>query len=160
MPGRQAHGRPLTSGPSAKAFRKSKSKARAKALDAFGIASEQFPAVQKRTPRVRDLDVEEVGQKHQRGEDEEEDDEDEDEPQRKKIKPAGRDAVADRSDVEYGSDSEGNEWHFGYVDGDNDSEIDSDEAFGESDDEKLQGFSFGGNSTSKAHRVRPFRRLC
>nr|XP_036586973.1 uncharacterized protein CTRU02_02744 [Colletotrichum truncatum]KAF6797703.1 hypothetical protein CTRU02_02744 [Colletotrichum truncatum] len=153
MPGRQSHGRPLLSSkPQAKNFRKSKAKAQAKALDAFTIASEQFPTKEKRTPRFREIEAPaDTGKKkHSRDEDDEDEDEDEDgeeQPRRKKVKPSSGGGDGDDSD-EYGSDSEGNEWHYG-VNEDEDSELDSDEAFGESDDEDFQGYSFGGSKSAK-----------
>ncbi|KAI9778550.1 MAG: hypothetical protein M1835_004900 [Candelina submexicana] len=55
------------------------------------------------------------------------------------------------SDVEEGSDSEGNEWRIGHVDSNDDSDLDSDEAFGESDEERFEGFTFRG-STSGAKK--------
>ncbi|KAK2061479.1 Utp14-domain-containing protein [Colletotrichum caudatum] len=150
MPGRQSHGRALlASKPAAKNLRKSKAKAQAKALDAFTIASEQYPTREKRTPRFREIEAApDAGKKHSRGnEDEDEDegdDDDEEQPRRKKVKPS---AGGNDSD-EYGSDSEGNEWHYG-VNEDEDSELDSDEAFGESDEEEFQSHSFGGSKTAK-----------
>ncbi|KAF4841872.1 hypotheticall protein [Colletotrichum siamense] len=151
MAGRQSHGRPLLSSKQQpKNFRKSKSKAQAKALDAFTIASEQFPTKQKKTPRFREIDVQpDTGKKHRRAEededDEDEDDEDEEQPRRKKAKASGG---GEGDDSEYGSDSEGNEWHYG-VNEDEDSELDSDEAFGDSDEEDFQGYSFRGSKTAK-----------
>ncbi|KAF4831493.1 hypotheticall protein [Colletotrichum tropicale] len=151
MAGRQSHGRPLLSSKQQpKNFRKSKSKAQAKALDAFTIASEQFPTKQKKTPRFREIDAQpDTGKKHRRAEeeddDEDEDDEDEEQPRRKKAKASGG---GEGDDSEYGSDSEGNEWHYG-VNEDEDSELDSDEAFGDSDEEDFQGYSFRGSKTAK-----------
>ncbi|KAK2049888.1 Utp14-domain-containing protein [Colletotrichum somersetense] len=149
MPGRQSHGRSLlASKPAAKNLRKSKAKAQAKALDAFTIASEQYPTREKRTPRFREIEAApDTGKKHSRAnedEDEDEGDDDEEQPRRKKVKPS---AGGNDSD-EYGSDSEGNEWHYG-VNEDEDSELDSDEAFGESDEEDFQSHSFGGSKTAK-----------
>ncbi|KAF5525133.1 Uncharacterized protein CGCA056_v003567 [Colletotrichum aenigma] len=152
MAGRQSHGRPLLSSKQQpKNFRKSKSKAQAKALDAFTIASEQFPTKQKKTPRFREIDAQpDTGKKHRRAEeddeDEDEDDDDEEQPRRKKAKASGGGGEGD--DSEYGSDSEGNEWHYG-VNEDEDSELDSDEAFGDSDEEDFQGYSFRGSKTAK-----------
>ncbi|KAF5509944.1 Uncharacterized protein CGCS363_v002399 [Colletotrichum siamense] len=152
MAGRQSHGRPLLSSKQQpKNFRKSKSKAQAKALDAFTIASEQFPTKQKKTPRFREIDAQpDTGKKHRRteedDEDEDEDDDDEEQPRRKKAKASGGGGEGD--DSEYGSDSEGNEWHYG-VNEDEDSELDSDEAFGDSDEEDFQGYSFRGSKTAK-----------
>lgn len=148
MPGRQAHGRPLTSKSATKPSRKSKSKSRAHALDAFSIAAKQVPSTEKPTPRSRHLEDSEAGPKHKRH-DPEDDGEEEDEPQRKRPRPSrGSLPVAD-DDVEFGSDSEGNEWQLGGLgDDDDDSEIDSDEAFGESDEERFEGFTFRGGKSS------------
>ncbi|KAL6874945.1 Utp14 domain-containing protein [Trichoderma novae-zelandiae] len=149
MPGRQAHGRPLLAQPKAKAGpKKSKSRAQANALNAFNIAQERFPTKEKRTPRARELDVE-MEKKHARDE-EDEDEEDEDEgPRRKKAKAPQRSAAAD-GDVEFGSDSEGNEWQLGGLAADDDdSEIESEDAFGDSDDEVFQGYSFRGSKSGK-----------
>lgn len=146
MGGRQAHGRPLTAAPKAKANNHKKSKARSQknALDAFGIAQEKFPTKQKRTPRVRELEHTEVERKHARDDDDEDEDEDEEEePRRKKVKRPNQSA---NDDAEFGSDSEGNEWQLGGLrDDDEDSEIESDDAFGESDNEQFQGYSFRGS---------------
>ncbi|EFQ30301.1 uncharacterized protein GLRG_05445 [Colletotrichum graminicola M1.001] len=152
MPGRQSHGRSLlASKPAPKNFRKSKAKAQAKALDAFTIASEQYPTREKRTPRFREIEAApDTGKKHSRAnedEDEDEDDDGEEQPRRKKVKPSAGGAGGNDSD-EYGSDSEGNEWHYG-VNEDEDSELDSDEAFGESDEEDFQSHSFRGSKTAK-----------
>ncbi|KAJ0119469.1 hypothetical protein J7T55_013671 [Diaporthe amygdali] len=165
MPGRQSHGRSLLGNSQAKASKrpnqKSKAKARAHALDAFAIAGKQVQP-DRMTRRGRDLELDPEkharGSKHRRDEDDEdddeEDDEDEDEGPRKK-RP--RQAVADGDDedesdgeeIDGGSDSEGNEWHVGVKSDDDDSEIESDEAFGESDDEKFDGYAFGGGRAQK-----------
>ncbi|CRK20266.1 hypothetical protein BN1723_012084, partial [Verticillium longisporum] len=156
MPGRQAHGRPLISAKSApKPHKKSSQKVRARALDAFGIASEQFPTKEKKTPRFREINAD-VGRKHSREEDDEdeddEDDEDEAQSRRKRVKPSAAPAGDDEED-EFGSDSEGNEWRYG-VGADDDSELDSDEAFGESDEEEFQGYTFGKSSQKKTKKTK------
>ncbi|KAI1487614.1 Utp14 protein-domain-containing protein [Biscogniauxia mediterranea] len=154
MPGRQSHGRPLLgSGPSSsKGKGRSKNKAsKKKALDAFAIAQEEYGDRLKQNPRNRGLDAElsgRSGAKHARDEEDDDDDDDyeEDEdgaPPRKMRRGAGGRARADE-DIEYGSDSSGNEWQIGVPD-DDDSEIDSDEAFGESDEEKFDGYAFRGS---------------
>lgn len=148
MPGRQAHGRSLTAAPKAKAAgKKSKARSQKNALDAFGIAQENFAGRTKKTPRVRELDAE-IERKHGRDEDEDEDeDEEEEAPQRKKVK--GPRAV-EGDGAEYGSDSEGNEWQLGgLAEDDEDSEIESDDAFGDSDEEKFAGYSFGGTKSKQ-----------
>ena len=149
MPGRQAHGRPLLAQPKAKNAGNKKSKARSQknALNAFGIAQENFSTREKRTPRFRELDAD-IERKHGREGDEEEEEEEEDEgPQRKKVKRPTRPA---NDNVDYGSDSEGNEWQLGgMAEDDEDSEIESDNAFGDSDDEKFNGYSFRGSKSQK-----------
>ncbi|KAM0276375.1 hypothetical protein ACHAQH_006823 [Verticillium albo-atrum] len=156
MPGRQAHGRPLISAKSApKPHKKSSQKVRARALDAFGIASEQFPTKEKKTPRFREINAD-VGRKHSREEEEddedEEDDDDEGQSRRKRVKPSATPAGDDEED-EFGSDSEGNEWRYG-VGADDDSELDSDEAFGESDEEEFQGYTFGKSSKKNTKKAK------
>ncbi|KAI0168966.1 small-subunit processome [Hypoxylon sp. FL1284] len=155
MPGRQAHGRPVdgTSHASGKGKKRSKSRSAKKALDAFAIASEEYTDRQKRTPRNRELDIPQGGggggNKHARDgdDDDEEDDDVEDEgPPRKMRRGADRD-----EDVEYGSDSSGNEWRIGVAD-DDDSEIDSDDAFGESDQERFEDYTFRGSKKKQSKK--------
>lgn len=55
--------------------------------------------------------------------------------------------------AEEGSDLEGNRWHVGVDDDDEDSDIDSEDAFGESDEEKFADFTFRG-STGMATKVK------
>jgi U3 small nucleolar RNA-associated protein 14 len=58
----------------------------------------------------------------------------------------------DGGDAEGGSESD--EWHVGVAGEDEDSELDSDEAFGESDEERFEGFAFSGSrSGSKKKRA-------
>ena len=51
--------------------------------------------------------------------------------------------------IDYGSDSEGNEWMLGGVGSDDDESLDSDEAMGDSDEEKFEGFVFQGSSSAE-----------
>ncbi|KAI5922910.1 Utp14 protein-domain-containing protein [Camillea tinctor] len=158
MPGRQSHGRSLLgAGPSSsKGKGRSRNKAsKKKALDAFAIAQEEYGDRLKQNPRNKGLDAEVGGRrggKHARGDedDDEEEDEDDDEdgaPPRKMRRGAGGRGRGDE-EIEYGSDSSGNEWQIGVPD-DDDSEIDSDEAFGESDQEKFDGYAFRGSKKKK-----------
>ncbi|RPB21560.1 Utp14-domain-containing protein [Terfezia boudieri ATCC MYA-4762] len=57
----------------------------------------------------------------------------------------------DDPNVEEGSDDEGNKWTVGKVASDDDSELDSDEAMGSSDEEKFADFTFRGSSTRKGN---------
>lgn len=144
MPGRQSNQlrRPEDNGP-----RKAKPRRKpGKSLNALTIAEHQFPI----KPRIR---------RHRLGEDEEDDDaskrkrqsrhadEDSDGPDTKRRRTG--DESSDDSG-EGGSDSEGHQWKIGQVDSDDDSELDSDEAMGESDEERFDGFSFRGSSTMKS----------
>ncbi|RDA93894.1 hypothetical protein CP533_4497 [Ophiocordyceps camponoti-saundersi (nom. inval.)] len=146
MPGRQAHGKPLlTANKTKSSGKKSKARSHQNALNAFGIAQELFPSRQKKTPRARELDAESERKRARKDEDEEEDDQDDEAPRKKRTKGSAPD------DADYGSDSEGNEWRMGALaDGHEDSEIESDDAFGDSDDDKFQGYAFRGSKSKKA----------
>ncbi|KAL2888415.1 U3 small nucleolar RNA-associated protein 14 [Ceratocystis lukuohia] len=165
--GRQSHGRPLATGPKKKTAapnRRSTARAQATVLDAYNIAAKQFPQKEKRTPRSRFMDLEEDESeaeqtaeasrrnRHNNDEDDEDnEDDDDDEGDRRPAQRRGR-RDDDGSDVEYGSDESGNEWRInGRIHEDEDSELDSDEAFGESDQEMFSGYAFGG-STSKSKK--------
>lgn len=133
---------------------KSKSKAQAHAQDAYAIAAKQVEP-ERLTRRGRDLELDPErnsrGGKHSR--DEEDDDEDEEEederPQKKRARQQDGDDEEDDSEGDAGSDSDGNEWHVGVNGDDDDSELDSDEAFGDSDEEKFEGYTFRGSRSQK-----------
>ena len=152
MGGRQAHGRAITAKALGKNAKKSKGKHnknhRTRALDAYQLASEVLPDAQKKNKRHRNSDVN--GSQHKHGREVENDEDLDQGPRRKKAKQAREEGEDDESDVEYGSDEEGNKWTMGAVGEDDDSEIDSDEAFGESDEERFEGFAFGGGKSKKA----------
>ncbi len=155
MAGRQSHGRAPTAKPLGKRKLKQQSKgaSRAQALNAFNIAADELPDVEKKTPRNRALNLDYSAPKHER-----EQSDDEEGPRRKKAKPAGRGGDED-SDGEYGSDDEGNRWKMGgMLEDDDDSEIDSDDAFGESDEEKFHDFTFGGSTKKVRIRLAPTNR--
>lgn len=107
-----------------------------------------------RQHRLGEIEDDEPRRKRRRDDDEEdEDDEEEQQPQRKK-----HSRRSDDPDVEYGSDSSGNEWTLGGLgEGDDDSDLDSDEAFGDSDDGKFDGFTFRG-SKSKGMKKKAVRK--
>lgn len=152
MAGRQAHGRP----PSRKPRAQKSSKRRG--LDAYAIASAENPdTVKIRSHRLGENEGG-LSRSKKRVRDEEDSEEDEEELPKKQRKGRG-DSGYDDPDIEEGSDSEGNEWKLGHVDSDDDSELDSDEAFGESDEERFEGFTFSGSTNKsgtkkkgKAHR--------
>jgi U3 small nucleolar RNA-associated protein 14 len=142
MPGRQSHGGAPSKVP------RVRTKSKQRTLDAFSIASHQHP--DKIKIRQHRLGISEGGNrpnKRRRDDNNEEDEEEEqDSKKRRKSLPKGR---FDELDLDEGSDSEGNEWKMGQVDSDDDSDLDSDEAFGESDEERFEGFAFSGSSDKK-----------
>ena len=149
MGGRQAHGGQPTKAPKAKVKKN-------RALNAFAIAQQQHP--EKIKVKYHRLGEAEGGARPGKGkrrrdedDDEDEEDEEEDAPRKKQKAPKGR---FDELDIDAGSDSEGNEWKMGEVDSDDDSDLDSDEAFGESDEEKFLGYAFSGgkDAKKKAHK--------
>jgi U3 small nucleolar RNA-associated protein 14 len=146
MPGRQSHGGP----PSKKPRVKNNSKKRA--LDAFSIASHTNP--DKIKIRQHRLGVQEGGKRpgKRRRDEEVEEDEEEEEATSKRQKKGPAKGRFDELDIDAGSDSEGNEWKLGQVDSDDDSDLDSDEAFGESDEERFNGFAFSGSSNKKGKK--------
>ncbi|KAL1652109.1 hypothetical protein SLS58_000234 [Diplodia intermedia] len=120
-------------------------------LDAFTIAEREVGDNTKvRQHRLGEAEDDNPRRKRQRVDDGNEDSEDDERPSRHRSKSAkGR---FDELDVSEGSDSEGNTWRMGEVDEDDDSDIDSDEAFDESDEERFADFSFRGSSTNKAKK--------
>lgn len=136
---------------SAAAPKTAKNKNKKRSIDAYSAATKSLPA--QRIPRNRLGEVEdEPRPKRRREQDEDEDEEDaEEEKSRRKRRTKG--APGD-DNVEYGSDSSGNEWTMGgLAEDDEDSDIDSDEAFGESDEERFSGFTFRGSSSSGKNKA-------
>ncbi|EMC98561.1 hypothetical protein BAUCODRAFT_430784 [Baudoinia panamericana UAMH 10762] len=137
--------------------RNAKNKSRKRNLDAYSTAAHSVKP-DKTVPRHRLGESVEGAprQKRRRTDDDEADaSEDDSAPQRKLPRQNGR-GIADEDDdgVEQGSDSEGNEWTLGGLkDDDEDSELDSDEAFGESDEERFEGFAFRGSSSVGRKKV-------
>lgn len=134
-------------------------RAQKRSLNAFSIAAEQHPETSKvRQHRLGEIEDDEPPHSKRRrlegnGDEFGEESEEEHSHSRRKRRRA-----QDNSDVEEGSDSEGNTWTLGHVDEDEDTEVDSDEAFGESDEEKFEGWTFRGSSSGakakKANRTR------
>ncbi|KAJ9151235.1 U3 small nucleolar RNA-associated protein 14 [Pleurostoma richardsiae] len=158
--GRQSGGRAQPTAQSQKKpNKKTTARSRATALDAFAIAAKQVKPDRRVLAhgRDRDLDPEPASghRKHRRDEDEDEDGDDgsdSDAAPRKKQRAAfDDDDEGAGSDDDVASDSEGHEWRVG-VDEDDDSEIDSDEAFDEEDEERFEGFTFRGSSSKGDRR--------
>ncbi|KAK3402347.1 Utp14 protein-domain-containing protein [Sordaria brevicollis] len=162
MPGRQAHGRSLMpkAGGGRPKHRVNKQnadkKSRNTVLDAFAIAAEQVPQRKAKGVRTRDLDEPEERPQKRSRDDDDEDDEDEDEDDFEEARPQKKAKNSD--DFEGFSDgaeeSDGEEWHVGVGADDEDSELDSDEAFGESDEEKFDGYAFSGSSAKKGKKAK------
>jgi U3 small nucleolar RNA-associated protein 14 len=135
--------------PAAKGPRK-KNKSQKRSLNAFAIAEAQEPETHK-IRRSRLGEVEEDGSRAKRrrisGDDAENEDE---EPV---MKQRGRDDD-DSSDE---SDEEGNRWRMGVVGEDDDSDIDSEEAFGSSDEERFEEWTFRGGSGSSKSKGKAMR---
>ena len=143
MPGRQSHGPLLASKP-----RNSKSntnhRRKVRSLNALAIAEKQLPS-SSGLSRARLNELDQRPLKRQRIAEEEHgkvNDEDS-----KLKRPRNRqDELVENDNIEVNSDSDGNEWKTGEVDSEEDSDIDSDEAMGESDEERFEGFVFRGST--------------
>ena len=117
--------------------------------NALAIAEEQIPVRSKiRQHRLGQSEIEPT--KRKRNEEGEHERRDEGLKQAKRRKSADKDKFG--NELEEGSDSSGNEWVVGQVDEDDDSDLDSDEAMGESDEEKFEGFAFRGSSATISKR--------
>ncbi|KAE8374036.1 Utp14 protein-domain-containing protein, partial [Aspergillus bertholletiae] len=119
-----------------------------KALNALAIAEAQFPIKPKiRRNRLGDDDDLSKRKRHAGR-----DMDDSDEPDNKRRRTG--DESSDLSE-NGGSDGEGHKWRIGEVNSDDDSELDSDEAMGSSDEERFEGFTFRGSSSAKTKRKGP-----
>ncbi|KAF2874313.1 Utp14 protein-domain-containing protein [Massariosphaeria phaeospora] len=122
-------------------------KAQKRVLDAFSIASRDHPdRVKIRQHRLGESDV---NSHRKRTREDGERDEDGDEEEGSQVKRRRQKGGDDDMSLDEGSDSEGNNWTMGHVGDDDDSDIDSDEAFGESDEERFEGFTSRGSSSNQ-----------
>ena len=132
---RQAHVRLLQSGRGS--FARKKKTTRNRGLDALEIAERENPDELK-VHRHRLGKVDDDGEEpRSRAE------VDERSSKRRKI-----DITREDESEAGGSDLEGNRWHEGVDDEDEDSDIDSEEAFGASDEENFADFTFKGSATA------------
>ena len=148
MPGRQS-----TTAPSLKKPKPKRQKAK-RSLNALAIAEQQNPTRAKiRQSRLGKSEPEPSKRKRQG---DNEDDESEDvEGKRKRRKAGDKDRYG--NEIEHGSDSSGNEWVVGQVNLDEDSDLDSDEAMGASDEERFEGFGFQGFQEKASRTKTPLR---
>ncbi|KAF2853047.1 Utp14-domain-containing protein [Plenodomus tracheiphilus IPT5] len=120
-------------------------KAAKRAQNAFSIAQYENPDKFKiRRNRLGETDPAFNRKRSRDDDDEEEDDEDgedEEDGAKRRKRRSGNESFDE------GSDSEGNTWQMGHVEDDDDEDIDSDEAFGESDEERFEGYTFRGSSS-------------
>ena len=120
-----------------------------RSLNALAIAELQNPTRPKiRQSRLGKSEPELTKRKRQK--DDQEENSEDSEGKGKRRKAGDRDRYG--NDIEYGDDSSGNEWVIGQVEGDDDSDLDSDEAMGESDEERFEGFGFRGWNNKASHR--------
>ncbi len=132
---RQAHGRPLQAGTTKTANKKRSNQNRG--LSALEIAERENPdEIKIRRHRLGDIDDDddEPGTRA---------DADERSSKRRKVDITHENDIADE-----GSDLEGNRWHEGMDEDDEDSDIDSEDAFGASDEERFADFTFRGSTTT------------
>ncbi|KAL1970653.1 hypothetical protein VTN77DRAFT_4297 [Rasamsonia byssochlamydoides] len=140
MPGRKVNLR----GPKDEVARKPKpSKKSRGGLDALAIAEDQFPERTK-IRRNRLGEINDFSKRKRPGQDGEG-------PDTKRLRTENE--TSDFSE-NGGSDSEGHEWKIGEVNSEDDSELDSDEAMGSSDEERFEGFTFRGSSSGKKSKAK------
>lgn len=150
---------------SAAAPKTAKNKNRKRNLDAYAIASHSAPEkLRMRQHRLGETIDDNPRQKRRRLQDDDEDSEGEEHldsarrrQERNVTKRTGTGVNGGlggaNEDAEEGSDSSGNEWTMGgLAEDDDDSELDSDEAFGSSDEERFEGFTFRGSSSNKGKK--------
>ncbi|KAK4987286.1 hypothetical protein LTR50_004712 [Elasticomyces elasticus] len=164
MPSRVAHSS-LPTASLTSASRSKTKKSNKRSLNAFAEAS-HATSDRPKIPHHRLGDVpEESRQKRRRLQDDEESEEDDEHAtnkhslQQKRVKKSTNrhGGALGGDEVETGSDSEGNDWMMGELgEDDDDSDIDSDEAFNsDSDVERFDGFTFrGSKSGSGARKMR------
>ncbi len=118
-------------------------KAKKRAHNAFAIAQYENPEKLKiRRGRLGEL---EQTPTRKRTRDDEDDEDDQDSEEESAVTKRRKNRSGEDS-FDEGSDSDGNTWQMGHVNEDDDEDIDSDEAFGESDEERFEGFTFRGSS--------------
>ncbi|MCJ1384995.1 hypothetical protein MMC17_008113 [Xylographa soralifera] len=139
MPGRQS------TGPAAQKKQRPKKQKKQRSLNALAIAEQQHPGKAKiRRHRLGESEPGETKRKRDTSDDDVE--EDDGTQNRKRPRTGEKDRFG--NEIEGGSDGEGNAWVTGKVDDDDDSDLESDEAMGESDEERFEGFTFRGSAST------------
>lgn len=143
MPGRQS-----TTAPSLKKPKPKRQKAK-RSLNALAIAEQRNPTRSKiRQSRLGKSEPEPTKRKRQ--EDDGDDEHADGEGNGKRWKAGDKDRYG--NEIEHGSDSSGNEWVVGQVNSDDDSDLESDEAMGASDEDRFEGFGFRGSKDRNSRR--------
>ncbi|KNG49854.1 glycoside hydrolase family 81 protein [Stemphylium lycopersici] len=159
MPPRVARSSLQSGGSSAKGRSNARNpkKAQRRALDAFSIAQhDNLDDTKIRKNRLGEFDP---AFNRKRARDDGDDDEEEDEDDDDGAGPKRRKRRSGDESYDEGSDSDGNTWQMGHVDNDDDDEsIDSDEAFGDSDEERFEGYTFRGSSKSQKSKPKKSKR--
>lgn len=146
MPGRQS-----TTAPSLKKSKFKRQKAK-RSLNALAIAEQQHPTRPRiRSSRLGKSEADPTKRKRQEDNENHELEDGEGKGKGKRRKVGDKDRYG--NGIEYGSDSSGNEWAVGKVDSDDDSDLDSDEAMGASDEERFGGFRFGDSPNKTLRRA-------
>lgn len=144
MPGRQSTGAP------APKKLKTRNRKKERSFNALAIAEQQNPTDSKVRPsRLGVLE----GDSTKRARYEEEDNSEQTDLMHNVTKRRKGEKGRFGTEVEVGSDSDGNHWVTGQVDSDDDSDLDSNEAMGESDDEKFVGYKFGSSSAVNSKKI-------
>lgn len=117
------------------------------ALSALAVAEKQNPTRTK-IRKHRLGEIEEEDGSHRKSENAAGKEDEERTPKRRK-----RETASDEDDVGVAtSDSDGDKWHVGVKSDDEDSDLDSDNAMGESDEERFEGFAFRGSAAQKTRK--------
>lgn len=144
MPGRQS------TGALAPKKLRTKNRKQKRSINALAIAEQQNPVKSK--VRLSRLGVVEGNSTKRARYGEKEDSKQADQNDNVKRRRAnGKDRFG--NEVEVGSDSDGNHWVIGQVDSNDDSDLDSNEAMGESDEEKYEGYKFRSSSTVNTKKM-------
>lgn len=133
---------------------KKRKRVQKRALNAFAIAEEEEPDRPRvRQHRLGQSEDPNSGRKRRRIENDDSDNADDNEDHvPRRTSQYGSRQDDEKIDISEGSDSEGNTWQLGHVEEEDDSDVDSDEAFGESDEERFEGFTFRGSASNKMSR--------
>lgn len=133
---------------SAKRF-KAKNRKQKRSLNALAIAEQQNP-LQSKLRLNRLSEIENPIDKRKRESEQETSEQEDNVRHAKKRKDGPKDRFG--IEIEVGSDSDGNEWTIGQVNSDDDSDLDSDAAMGEGDEDRFEGFVFRGSSTAMPNK--------